>query len=276
MDNKPKIAVLMTTYNRAEYTEKCIKSLYEGNPDTDFRFVVVDDKSEDDTVKRIGNLPCKIKVLEGTGGLYWTGGMRKAMSYVMMAANQLDYILLVNDDVEFYEGAIKKMIERMDSSNADVIAGSTCEKSGAMTYGGVAMRSKFFAKFDLIMPTAEPVECDTFNCNAVLMKPDAFISAGNLDGKYIHSMADYDYGMHIGRLGFKIVNSAEHVGSCKDNDMTLSWRNPAIKRVERIKLKESPKGLPFKDWFYFVRKNYGILPALYHSMTPYIRILIKK
>ena len=43
-----------------------------------------------------------------------------------------------------------------------------------------------------------------------------------------------------------------------------------------IRLKESVKGAPFKQWFYFLKKNFGIFTAVIHAFTPYIRIILKK
>lgn len=276
MDREPKIAVLLTTYNRCEATVKCIKSLLSGNPGIDFRFVVADDNSSDDTVNKLQEMHIKLKVLEGNGSMFWNGGMRKAIDFTLKSADKLDYVLLINDDVEFYEGRVRELLSRINESKADVIVGATEDKDGKMSYGGVIRTSKTFAKFKLLEPTKDYEQCDTFNCNCVLMTSAAFKRAGNLDGKYTHSMGDYDYGIHIRKLGMTVISSDNYVGFCNDNDDGGTWRDTSLSRKERLRLKEGPKGLPFKDWFHFVRKNYGLMPAIYHSMTPYIRILIKK
>lgn len=276
MSGKAKVAVLLTTYNRCEATVRCLKSIYENNETIDFRFVVVDDNSSDETVSELSKLPVRIKIINGDGNLYWNGGMRKAIKFALGSAEKLQYVLLINDDVIFNKGAIDRLVERLNVSKADVIVGATSDSLGNMSYGGVVKKSKVFAKFDLLKPTEEYEQCDTFNCNCVLMTAKAFVSAGNLDAKYKHSMGDYDYGMNIRRLGMTVISSNEYVGSCNDNDSSGTWRDNNLSIAERLKLKEGPKGLPAKDWFYFVKKNYGVLPAIYHSVTPYVRILIKK
>ena len=191
-----------------------------------------------------------------------------------------EYYMLVNDDVAFTAGAIEKLIERQRDCSKEissvVIVGATADSSGKTSYGGVKLLSKHFAKFGLIEPSKEYQECDTFNGNCVLLPKDVFFKAGNVDSVYRHSMSDYDYGMHIRKLGFKIYNSEEHVGTCNDNDISGSWRDTSLSGKERLKKKESPKGLPKKDWYHFIRKNYGFLPAVYHSVTPYLRILLGK
>lgn len=157
-----------------------------------------------------------------------------------------------------------------------VIAGATSDCNGRTSYGGVRLLSKHFAKFALVEPSAEYRECDTFNGNCVLLPKETFFAVGNVDPVYRHSMSDYDYGMHIRRLGFPIYNGEGYVGVCEDNAVQGSWRDTSLPRKERLKKKESPKGLPKKDWYYFIRKNYGFLPAVYHSATPYLRILLKR
>ena len=275
-EGKTKVAVLMTTFNRKKYTVKAVESLISGNPSLDMRFIVTDDHSSDDTVSALKSLNIRLKIINGDGSLFWNGGMRKSMDYALRHTDSFDYCLLINDDVDFYEGAIESLIHRLEEGKVHAVVGETSDSNGKTSYGGVRKLSKHFAKFELIDPSKKAVLCDTFNCNCVLMTAEAFKEAGNLDPHYVHSMGDYDYGMHLNKLGFIVINSEEYVGSCQDNDISKTWRNPLLPRGERLKLKEGPKGLPKKDWFYFVKKNYGLLPALYHSVTPYIRILIKK
>lgn len=284
------VTVMLTCFNRIEYTVPCVKSLVEGNPNISFRFIITDDNSSDGTKEALNKLPYSMTVLSGDGQLFWNGGMSKALDYALNSAEKTDFYMLVNDDVAFCEGAIEALIERygncpkekcksdaaLKAENNVVIVGATADSSGKTSYGGVKLLSKHFAKFGLIEPSKEYVECDTFNGNCVLLSQEIFFKAGNVDPVYRHSMSDYDYGMHIRKLGFKIYNSEGHVGTCNDNDISGSWRDTSLSRKERVRKKESPKGLPKKDWYHFIRKNYGFFPAIYHSVTPYLRILLGK
>lgn len=272
---KEKIAVILTCYNRKSKTVNCIRSIADKNPGLDFRFVVVDDESTDGTKEAVDDLPYHVKRIEGDGKLFWTGGMYLGMDYVLKQSSKVDYVLLVNDDVDFYDNAVINMINTLKAVCSDVVVGATMDSQGKMSYGGVQMLSRHFARFELMEPGTDK-QCDTFNCNAVLIKSDAFALAGNLDRKYTHSMADYDYGISLRRLGLIVVECPQYVGFCDDNDDQGTWRDTSLTRKERLSLKESPKGLPLKDWFHFINKNYGLLSALYHTITPYVRILIGK
>lgn len=284
------VTVMLTCFNRIKYTVPCVRALVEGNPNVSFHFIITDDGSTDGTKEALEKMPYSMTLLSGNGQLFWNGGMEKALDFALTQAEKTDYYLLVNDDVAFFEGAIEALIGRQKGAWAErragteerntvsqaVIVGSTLNENGRTSYGGVKLLSKHFARFALIEPSETYKECDTFNGNCVLIPREVFFRAGNVDGIYRHSMSDYDYGMRIRKLGFMIYNSAEHVGRCNDNDVTGSWRDTALPRRERLKKKESPKGLPGKDWYHFIRKNYGFFPALYHSLTPYIRILLGK
>ncbi|MBR1470269.1 MAG: glycosyltransferase family 2 protein [Lachnospiraceae bacterium] len=275
-----KTAVLLTCHNRKEHTIGCILSLLEGVEERkDLCFVAVDAGSTDGTREALQELVrqgIRIKYIPAPDSLFWNGGMRIAMAYAAKHMSDSAYVLLVNDDVRFYPQAVEKLIARQQMYKSDAVAGSTEDAGGRQSYGGVRQCSKYLARFALIPPTEKPELCDTFNCNCLLMTYDCFRRMGNLDKAYVHSMGDYDYGLRMKHRGAIVINSGAHVGSCDDNDISGSWKDPSLDRKTRLQRKEGPKGLPAKDWYHFIRKNYSLPAAVYHSMTPYLRILLGK
>ena len=273
-----KVMILLTCHERREKTEECLKSLLKDKKaQTDI--VVVDAGSRDGTVEMLQAFPVEngsLKLIRRGAELFWNGGMRIAMNYAAAHSEEADYICLVNDDVVFFPGALDGMIRRLEENGADAVVGATRAANGEQSYGGVRMLSTHLARYELIPPSEEPAECDTFNCNALLLTKECFLAIGNLDRAYVHSMGDYDYGMRLKKAGRRVINTADFVGSCDDNDIKGSWRDTALSRAERLKKKEGPKGLPAKDWYHYVRKNYGAAAALWHSVTPYVRILLGK
>ncbi len=270
------VTAMLTCFNRKEKTISCLRSLVEGNEQLDFYFVITDDNSNDGTVEAIEALGYHTYIIHGDGKLFWNGGMYRALDFALHQNHKTDYYMLINDDVAFNKNSIEMMISKEIAFPGSVIVGACEDGNGNMTYGGVRLLSKNFARFELMHPTTKLEVCDTFNGNCVLIPCMEFLAIGNVDPVYIHSMSDYDYGRKIANMGVPIYSSNEYVGICKDNDVTGSWRDPKLPRKVRLQKKESPKGLPKKDWFYFLKKHYGIVPALYHSATPYVRILIGK
>lgn len=103
-----------------------------------------------------------------------------------------------------------------------------------------------------------------------------FLRLGNIDPVYTHALGDFDYGLCAKKMGIKIKVSSDYVGICNDNPVAGSWNDKTLPRMTRLKLKESPKGLPGKEWFHFLYKNYNLITALGYSISPYVRILLKK
>lgn len=269
-----KILCVMTCYNRKEKTKKCIESL--NSQGEDINYVVVDDSSSDGTYEMLSEMS-NVKVLRGDGGLFWNKGMHLGLEYVLneIKNNEIpDYVMLANDDVFFFENSIKEMI-KIGKKNESVVVGTICTPDGKLIYGGVKSRSKYLVRLEILgIDNVEP--CDTFNANCVLIPWKLFIKVGNIDKYYKHAMGDFDYGFSFSKKKIPIVHTNYYVGECEENSIVGTWQDTSLTRLERIKKKESIKGLPVKDWWHFVSKNYGIATACYHLITPYIRILLGK
>lgn len=274
--NNYKVLALATCFNRCEKTKKSLYTLQEKNSDIDFDFIICDDNSNDGTYEMLEKIE-NVTVLKGNGNLFYSGGMRKAISKAKsMDLTKYDYIMFMNDDVEFFENSISKLIIELNSQNS-IIIGSMCDDNNQLSYGGAIKTSKIRPNTKNVMSTSDNiVYCDTFCANCVLIPKNIFVKLDNIDSVYTHAMGDFDYGFTAVRNGYKIIASSFFVGKCNDNPVENTWKNVNLTRKERIKRKESPKGLPYKEWFHYLNKNYNILTAIIYSLTPYIRILLKK
>ena len=270
LDN-PRIAVVMTCHNRREKTLACVDSLSAHKSDAKLDFVIADSASDDGTAEALEKKPQRIQLLHCSTDCFWNAGMRAGLEFVLAHATDYDYCLLVNDDVKFFPEAIPLLLKEAGENRA--VIGCTNNAEGEMSYGAVGLRSRHFARFAPI-PPGSTQRIDTFNGNCVLLPIDVLKTFGPTDPRYVHSMADYDYGLTLSRGGVELAVAAEFVGTCEDNPIEGTWRDRSLGFRERLRKKETPKGLPAGDWFYFIRKNYGLLPALYHSLTPYLRIFL--
>lgn len=269
-----RILALLTCFNRISKTVRCIETL-AGQKGVKIDFIVVDDKSMDGTAETLKQYD-NVFVLEGDGGLYYSGGMRLAIEAAKHRQEGLyDYVLFVNDDVDFYSHSIEHLIRYLGEEQAIMVGATECE--GELTYGGVVRTSFFKPSYKKVMSTgAERKTCDTFNANCVLIPWKTFSTLNNIDSVYMHAMGDYDYGLEARRKGVVIYVSDFYVGRCELNKRDNTWRDAKLNRLERVRLKESPKGLPFRQWFYYLNKNFGIGTAIIYSLTPYMKILLRK
>lgn len=270
-----RILVILTCFNRKEKTKKCVEGLVEGNREHSFTFVVVDDNSTDGTGEMLESMKPEydIYILKGDGKLFYSGGMRKGMDYALESMEpEYGYLLMVNDDVSFMDGCISKMIVQSRQQGGAVIVGAMCDAGKALTYSAVKYTKGIrYRNLDI---REWNVAADTFNANGVLIPFEIFRTVGSLDGHYIHSLGDFDYGLSVKGAGYNIYVSKEYVGICEKNSMSGGWLDNSLSRKERFKKKESIKGAPMKQWFYFLRKNFGLVEAVRGGITPYVRILI--
>ena len=273
--NKMKITVVFTCFNRKSKTLECVRRLIEGNQEIEFQFVIVDDGSTDGTKTALkeSEYADKIELIESGGNCYYSGGTHLGMMHVLENQEKADYLLMVNDDVSFYENSIENLIRQSKKQGNAVVVGSTCDDHGEQTYGAVLYISKYSVKYRAVK-AGEKVECDTFNANCVLIPYSAFEKAGAMDGHYVHALGDFDYGLSLKKTGTKIFSSEAFVGECNRNSAKGTWLDTSLPLKQRLCLKESPKGAPAKQWFYFLKKNFGPGKAMVFTITPYIKMLL--
>ena len=172
------IVVLMTCFNRCEKTKRCIESISRGSSHQYIlKFVIVDDGSSDGTEEMLSfySKIYTIHTVKGNGELYYTGGMRKGMEYIIGVHWKFDYLLMVNDDVEFFEGFLNGMIEKSLKKNNAVIAGAVHNQNGDLNYGAVKFKTKRSLKYKKLELMDQEIEADTFNGNCVLVPRNIFI-----------------------------------------------------------------------------------------------------
>ena len=286
---------MLTCFNRKDKTINCIKSLIGGNKSR-IDFIVVDDGSSDgtgDALEALGkelyekdSEHASIEVIRAGGGLYYSGGMRKAMEVAKEKYGgasgagasdrdepngdaEPDFYILANDDVDFDSG----VLDQIDDSKT-VLVGAMRDSAGKCSYGGIKYYSGIH--YNQIGPDAADRSCDTFNANFVVIPKEIFNAVPIIDPVYVHSLGDFDYGLQIKKAGYRIEVTDHFVGTCNNNPSTGTWNDRSLGRIERIKRKESIKGAPAKQWFHFVNKNFGFGRALFCSVTPYMRILLGK
>lgn len=269
-----KILGISTCFNRKEKTVHCIYSLISANPSIEFEFVIADDCSKDGTAEALKNIE-NVTVLKGNGLLFYSGGMRLGIGYAKKSGKIYDYVMFFNDDVDFYPGAIEKLI-RFNQLETCIRVGAIDDGNGRFSYGGVRKSSTRKPSYTYHMSSEIIEYVDTFNANCVLIPFDVFKELPNMDTVFQHSLGDFDYGLVASKKGIKIVVTNFFVGKCERNPVKGTWLDRNLSLRVRLKKKESPKGVPFKPYFHFIRKNYGLASAVICSAKPYIKLILGK
>lgn len=278
MDDRPAIAAILTSYNRAGTTLGCLARLFsqEGLGDAfSLDMYLFDDGSPDGTGAHVAEKFPQVILESGDGHQYWNGGMRAAYGQAM--AHGYDFYLWVNDDTHLFGNAIMLLLNTycgIDDTNA-VIVGTVRDPDAEKTsYGGLLSPRRNKLR-DMRHPpvTGAPARCDTFNGNCVLIPHAVARNVGNLDPIFTHKMADMDYGYRCGAAGAGVWATGDYVGTCPRHGELDAWRRPGTSLRERFRALTGPKGLPPGEWRVFCRWYAGPCWPLYW-ITPYVKALV--
>jgi GT2 family glycosyltransferase len=275
-----KIAVLLTCFNRKEKTLSCLTSLFDADLPSGYQFDVylVYDGSTDGTADAGAKQFPQVKIIEGTGGLFWNRGMLKAWESSL--ASRSDFMLWLNDDTLIEPDSISKMLETHkalveETSRHGIVVGATQNASGDLTYGGIVRPNiRRATTFKRLPPCDNPQPCLTMNGNCVLISRAVFERIGFLDGAYQHGMGDFDYGLRATKAGFPIWVAPGFVGYCEnDNSAEGSYRDSSLPFRERWRKVLGPKGLPVSDWRLFCRRHAGFFWPIFWAW-PYSKVVL--
>lgn len=273
---KDRLAVIITCHNRREITLGCLEKLFSQEAIQGLKIDVylTDDESTDGTKEAvIENFP-SVKVLNGTGMLYWNRGMHRAWAKAMKF--DYYYYLWLNDDTFLYPDALKRLMHTSEKVGSPaIVTGSTVDpKNGEHSYGGLARISKLRPlKFYKKEPGDNPVQVDTFNGNCVLIPGQVTEVVGNLDHSFTHSIGDVDYGLRAVKQGVSVFLASGYHGTCPGNDLSGTWQDTNLTFRQRFKLMTEEKGIPLYDWYIFARRHAGMFWMIFWLM-PYFRVMI--
>lgn len=258
-----KIAVLLATFNRKAKTLACLNNLKQQMlpEQVHLQVYLTDDASKDGTAEAVKAQFPETAVFNGTGSLYWAGGMRN--SWQKALPGNPDYFLLLNDDTYLVEDAIQRLLKTSTDhyeqvGNYAITVGRTKDPdSGEVSYGGRKLYSKVGIQSYLVPDSKAVIECDMGEANIMLVPRQVVQKIGILSEKYTHTFADIDYTLQARQAGFKIILPPGVLGDCK-NDHGKSWKPAGTRLAERLRYLYSPKGLAYKEYLYFMRRHFPL------------------
>lgn len=255
-----KIAVLLTCFNRKDKTLSCLSSLYQAlnvyndnnENKIELSLFLTDDGCTDGTGDAVRNNFSEkdITILQGTGNLFWAGGMRFAWKEALKRHNEWDFYLLLNDDTDLLENLFEELLNThkycLDNYKQDgVYSGITSSKTNheKMTYGGDVWKNKFLGTSVRLKPNGKPQLCDITNANILLVSKEVVDKIGIFWDGYIHSHADNDYSAKARKNNIPVLITANFCGRCDNDHKNSKELAESIIKMsisERIKYFSSP------------------------------------
>ncbi len=275
------VAVILACYNRRDRTLQCLDRLFRAAakmPCAKLSVFLLDDASSDGTGDAVSRNYPVVRVIQGTGDLFWNRGMHRAMTIAM--EEECDYYLWLNDDTMLAESALVDLIEtsnrtREQTGKAGIVVGTTEAEfgSGVATYGGRLRHNRWRPlQFELVLPGTAPTQCDTMNGNCVLIPASVAATVGALDPVFRHSMGDTDYGFRARKAGFNIWVMPGFAGVCKTNRPEGEWVDRNVPLSRRLRKVIGPKALPPWPWAVYTWRHAGLLSPLVW-VWPYLNVV---
>ncbi len=105
-----RLSVIIVNYNMKELLEECLNAIFKNN--IDFKVIVVDNDSNDGSVKMIKNKFPYVSLIENKKNIGMAKSINKALNLV-----KTEFVLVIHPDTIVMENTIAKMIEFMKEAD---------------------------------------------------------------------------------------------------------------------------------------------------------------
>jgi GT2 family glycosyltransferase len=200
--------IVIPVFNRWHYTRECLESLRRQTTQ-DFRTVVVDDGSTDETAAALARDYPEVEVVTGDGNLFWTAGVNAGIRRAL--ALGADRVMTLNNDVVAAPDFVAQMLTAADQHPRAVLGALEFDaNTGETIYGGERLDFRTNTTYNLLkeLPATKrtglhPV---TYLPGRGLLIPKAVTDKfGLFDEKRLpHYLADFDYTSVARRAGFPV------------------------------------------------------------------------
>ncbi len=123
------VSIIILTYNSANYINKLLESIVKFNKSSNYEIIVVDNNSEDETVKRVLSSKYKvlsIKLVQNSENF----GFSKGINIGAKVAGG-EYLLFINPDCEWSKGTTREFVSIFEQDvKVGVVGGKILAKNG--------------------------------------------------------------------------------------------------------------------------------------------------
>ncbi len=207
------VYVVTPVYNRKELTEKFLTCLLNQTY-KDLEVVIIDDGSTDGTSDMIENLYPNVTLIKGTGDLWWSGGTNEGLLYVIEKATDDDFVLIINDDLEFDSDYIEKIVGFARQHPKTLVGSIVADINHPnIIWDGGRMTNWFTAK-DRILNVGKSLdefeegsffEVSQLTGRGMLAPVRVFKDAGMYDAVRFKHRGDTEFPVRASKLGYKQV-----------------------------------------------------------------------
>lgn len=196
---KPKISLVIGSYNRKNLLDLCIKAVREELKDENYEIIVVDGGSTDGTIEWLTSQKDIISIIQHNRG-EWEGRKieKKPWAYFMNLAFKCasgKYICMLSDDSLIIPGAIKNGLNLFDR-----------ELECGSRIGGIAF---YFRDYPIRKKYAVAINVGNLYVNHGIFLNEAMREVGYCDEEYNFYFSDTDLALKLKFNNYEIIPSKD-------------------------------------------------------------------
>lgn len=264
-----KIVVFITSFNRRDLTLRFLDSLVRESSSSvhNFSIYLMDDLSPDGTGDAVVRRFPEVKVIYGTGELYWAGGVRLILQTIGKQLENYDAILLVNDDIVLKKGSLDTLINYAFSENA-IMGGTVLARNGEVESSGSLLGKFCRPKPRILIANGHLQRCELLPGHILLIPIHIYEDLGGFDEQLPFRFLDLEFTYRASRSGKKVLLAPDVVALTDEvhnyYNETSNMRGSLSYLIKRILL--NAKGPYWKESVYYLRK---ISPVLWWFWLPF-------
>lgn len=229
-------SVIIPNYNGAKYLKDCLKHLYlaiKNCPQSSFEIIIVDNASTDDSL----SLCQKFKIIRNLKNLGFAAAVNQGIK-----ASRFSYVVLLNNDVNLDKNWFELLSQTIKRNpQAACFCGTVKNKDGSeiesqgisFDWSGKCLQIK--------QNSSGPIWGSSGA--AVIYQKEIINKIGLFDENYFAYIEDVDVAFRLQRQNYQTILNTKahcyHLGGATSNKMG------------NFRAKQT-----FKNWLYFIRKNY--------------------
>lgn len=260
-----KIFIVIPVHNRKNLTRNCLLSLYRQTY-KDFKIIICDDGSTDGTKEMIKKQFPEVVLLKGNGNLYWSGAYNKCLTFVFEKADEKDYILSLNNDVEVDENYLFELCKAAKDNSDKLIMSVAYDKENrskivdpGYNVNPVTMRQHSIRNTSL---DTKYIPVNSVCGRGLLIPVKIAKKAGFADEKHFLQMGDYDLSFRYQKLRIKAVISNEtNIYSGPSHTVERYFNNYSLKNfLNYITDIKSAGNLRYRFWAVVKNRPLYLIP----------------